>query len=231
MSGWPESLQQEHPPNDWIIEWPNETACALKWINSLQHSPLGIHCYACLPSHLLCLCFLFLPFLSFFLFLTLYTLYSCHLIVLFLLCPIHFRFCPAASVFIPLFHCFYQSHSFASLFSLTLFSIQVFICLSLWHPLNCLHSLPFCILSFSHFTSHWNMERASCFNIRSSNLQQTILFYQYSVSVILDPPPQCALLHAGDDEVCFYDSFIAELIPWLYKQIPSNGTTLFWQLT
>lgn len=126
----------------------------------------------------------------------------------------------------PLFHRFYQSHSFASLFS-----IQVFICLSLWHPLNCLHSLPFCILSFSHFISHWNMERASCFNIRSSNLQQTILFYQYSVSVILDPPSQYALLHAGDDEVCFYDSFIAELIPWSYKQIPSNGTTLFWQLT
>lgn len=38
--------EKQHQPNDWIIEWPYETACAAKQINKLHHSPLGIHCYS-----------------------------------------------------------------------------------------------------------------------------------------------------------------------------------------
>lgn len=35
------SWGKQHQPNDWIIEWPNETACAAERINRLHHSPLS----------------------------------------------------------------------------------------------------------------------------------------------------------------------------------------------
>lgn len=43
---------KQHQPNDWIIEWPNETACAAERINKLHRSWLGIHCCPSLPFHL-----------------------------------------------------------------------------------------------------------------------------------------------------------------------------------
>lgn len=60
---------KQHQPNNWIIEWPNETACAAERINRLHHFPLGIHCFPSLSLSIsqFLSCFSSFPLLSFFL--------------------------------------------------------------------------------------------------------------------------------------------------------------------
>lgn len=101
---WPEpSRGKQHQPNNWIIEWPNETACAAVRINRLHHSPLGIHCYPSLLFHLPISLLPSFPFPHSFCFLSLPLFFSqaltiCHFVFLLLSVLIFLSLCLAVSL-------------------------------------------------------------------------------------------------------------------------------------
>lgn len=216
LSVWPESLQREHQPNDWIIEWPNETACAAKWINSLHPSLLGIHCYASRPSHLH---FSLLSFLSLsHSFLTFLTSCCCCAILSFsyylLSSPVSSLLSRSLTLFVGVF----QSLSHLPFpLSLPLLSIQVALCRVFLSfsikpfKVSCLHQQfqsPSASFSFPLFILHC-MERRHpvVFNIYSASIASMTNHISSQSGLFIKKltlPSQCGHLHVDYDKWLFH---------------------------